>query len=154
MRCSHGFGRTARKSGKRRESISLYVGHTGEPLVGHTGEPLRYARVPFDVLADKRISARAVRVYAVIAGSAWQGNFAQVGKRRLSELAACSERLAVAAVKELVNAGHIERSQVKRGQRAGYLLTSPVFGQKQRDGVKEIVSSPRGGRRMVSVGVA
>ncbi len=126
------------------------MGHTGEPL----SERIRYARVPLEVLVDRRISARAVRIYAIIAGSAWQGNFAQIGKRRLSELASCSERLAVDAIKELVKSGHIDKAPAKRGQRSGYLLTSPVFGQKQRDGVKEIVSSPRGGRRMVSVGAA
>ena len=57
-------------------------------------------------------------------------------------------------LKVLESRGHITAQKCGDGKRSFYLLNSEVFGQKQRDGVKEIVSSPRGGRRMVSVGAA
>ena len=138
-------------------SISLYVDHTGEPLVDHTGEPLpagkRYARVPLEVLGDERLSPRDVRVFAALAVSCWQGNFSSVGKRSLAQICSVSERLVLESLKRLGACGHITKTESRRGYRAGYLLLSPVFGQKQRSGeVAELVSSPR--KRLATVRVA
>lgn len=54
-------------------------------------------------------------------------------------------------LRELEEAGHIEKAPAVKGKRAFYVLTSPVFGQKQRDGVQETARAPSGGRRLVSV---
>jgi hypothetical protein len=129
------------------ESISLYVGHTGEPLVGHLGEPLsrsQYSRVPREVSGDRRLKPRDVRVYGVLAGCCWQGSTAQVGKRLLAKLACCAERLIIASLKKLEATGHIKKHPVRRGKRGRYVLLSSVFGQKQRAGVEEVVSGPHG----------
>jgi hypothetical protein len=136
-------------------SIHLYVGHTGEPLVGHMGEPLdrsKFARVPREVSGDRRLKHRDVRIYGVLAGFCWQGSVAKVGKRLLSRLARCAERLVIDSLKKLEITGHIQKApDRRRGQRAWYILTSPVFGQKQRAGVDEVAIIPGGRPRLVSV---
>lgn len=137
------------------ESIDIYVGHTGEPLVGHMGEPLpriRYSRVPSEVSADRRLKPRDVCVYAVLATFCWQGSVAQVGKRLIARLAGCAERLVISSLQNLRSAGHIEKQPGQlRGQRGRYVLLSPVFGQKQRAGVEEVAMGPSGRRRLVAV---
>jgi hypothetical protein len=137
------------------ESIGIYVGHTGEPLVGHMGEPLSrspYARLPGEVLNDRRLKHRDIRVYAVLAGSCWQGNVSQVGKRRIAKLTPCAERLVVESLKRLEATGHIQKQPGRlRGQRARYVLLSLVFAQKQRAGVEEVVVTPDGRRRLASI---
>jgi hypothetical protein len=138
-----------------RPYISIYVDHTGEPLVDHTGEPLlanKYSRVPTEVSQDRRLKHRDIRVYGALAASCWQGNVASVGKRRLANLAQCAPRLVIDSLARLVAAGHIAKTPDRlRGQRARYVLLSPVFGQKQRAGVEEIAIGPGGRRRLVSV---
>jgi hypothetical protein len=135
-------------------SIYLYVGHTGEPLVGHTGEPLsrnQFSRVPCEVSADRRLKARDVRVYGVLAASCWQGSVANVGKRRIAKLACCAERLVISSLKRLEATGHIQKLPVHRGERGRYLLPSSVFGQKQRADIEEIVMAPDGQPRLATV---
>jgi hypothetical protein len=85
------------------ESIGLYVGHTGEPLVGHTGVPLsraHYSRIPLEVLSDRRLKNSDLRVYAVLAASCWQGSVVSIGKRLIAKRAPCAERLVVPSLKE------------------------------------------------------
>jgi hypothetical protein len=138
----------------RPDSIGIYVGHTGEPLLGHMGEPLsreQYSRIPREVLSDRRLNGRDIRVYAVLAVFCWQGSVAAVGKRLIAKRAGCAERLVVASLKHLEVTGHIHKTAVKRGQRGIYHLLSPVFGQKQRAGLYEMVVSPDGRRRLASV---
>lgn len=129
--------------------MSLYVGHTGGTEVGHTGGTLRYARVPLDVGTDPRLKALDVRVYIILAASVWQGSTTSVGIRYLAEMSCCAKRLAMASLKRLIAAGHVERTVSGRGKRAMYVLTSPVFGQKQGN-VDVVVSAPRG-KRLVGV---
>jgi len=136
------------------ESIDLYVGHTGEPLVGHTGDPLsrgQYSRVPREVLSDRRLKSRDLRVYAVLAGACWQGSVVSVGKRLIAKRAPCAERLVVPSLKRLEATGHIQKVPVKRGQRGLYHLVSAVFGQKQRAGIEELIVTPDSKRRLATV---
>lgn len=53
------------------------------------------------------------------------------------------------SIKALVKAEHVQMAERKRGQRAVYALTSPVFGQKQ--GKVNVVRSTPHGKRLVSV---
>jgi len=136
-------------------SLNLYVVHMGEPLVGHTGEPLsdnRFSKIPRSVSSDRRLNARDKSVYGALAGFCFQGSVAKVGKRLLSRLAGCAERLVIDSLKKLEITGHIQKApDRRRGQRAWYILTSPVFGQKQRAGVDEVAIIPGGQPRLVSV---
>jgi hypothetical protein len=141
-----GQQRDSRSLASDSGSLCLYVGHTGEPL-----SPSHYGRVPNEVLADRRLSSRDVRVYAVLASFTFQGNVSQVDKRRLATLARCAERLVVASLKKLAAAGHIRKDlRQRRGQRGRYELLSPVFGAKQRAGVEDVAVVPDGRRHPVS----
>jgi predicted transcriptional regulator len=100
------------------------------------------------VLLDKRVSASGRCVYALLAGTVFQGTVASVGQRRIAELLGFSKNTVNEAVKELATFGHVQ--VVKNGaQRYRYHLTSGLFGQKQRAldageaTVEELVSSPR-----------
>lgn len=116
--------------------------------------PKWHGRIPAQVLLDPAISADAVRVYGILALFVFQGNSSYVGMRRLGELAGFSQQTAMRKIAELSKAGHITVSKDKKGKRSTYVLNSAVFGQKQRDGVEEIVSNPSGSKRLVSVRVA
>lgn len=78
----------------------------------------------------------------------FQGNAATVGIRKLATLTGKSKSTIHRLLQELHEAGHIAPAGRKRGQRGYYVLTSPVFGQKQRQlntegGTEELVSMPR-----------
>jgi hypothetical protein len=136
------------------DSIDIYVGHTGEPLVGHMGEPLsrtQFSRVPREVSEDRRLKHRDIRVYAVLAACCWQGNVSQVGKRKIASLAPCAERLVIDSLRRLETTGHIQKQPGRlHGQRGRYVLLSAVFGQKQRSGMEDVARGPNG-LRLVSV---
>jgi len=137
------------------DSMNLYVGQTSVPLVGHRSDPLsraHYSRVPVDVLFDPQLKNRDKVIYAALAIHCWQGSVASIGKRRIAKLTCCAERLVIESLNRLEAYGHILRASVQRGQRAQYVLKSPVFGQKQRAGVQEIITTHDGRRRLASVG--
>jgi len=137
--------------------MSLYVDHTGEPQVDHTGEPLprwAYARIPREVVCDATLKMLDVRVYCMLAGSVWQGATAKIGTRLIATCIHASRRLVIESLHRLEDRGHIRRAAVRRGQRETFVLMSLVFGQKQRAGVEEVISSPSKGRRFASVRTA
>ena len=136
------------------ESIGIYVGQTGDPLAGPRGDPLSrvdYSRLPREVISDRRLNGTDLRVYGVLAAHSWQGSVVTVGKRRIAKLAPCAERLVSPSLTKLEAAGHVQRVPRKKGQRGFYMLTSLVFGQKQRAGVHETIAIPDGRRRLASV---
>jgi hypothetical protein len=136
--------------------MSLYVDHTGEPQVDHTCEPLAgwlYARVPREVVCDAGLKVLDIRVYCMLAGSVWQGTTARIGTRLIARSVHASRRLVIQSLGRLEKRGHLRRAVVLRGQREIYILTSPVFGQKQRAGVEEVISSPSRTPRLASVRV-
>jgi len=102
------------------------VGHTGEPLVGHTGEPLsrsRFARVPEEVVTDRRLKPRDIRVFAALSLSCWTGAVSKVGKRLIAHRARCAERLVIESLRTLEEAGHIQKQPAIVGSGT---LRSPV----------------------------
>lgn len=111
-----------------------------------------YGRVPANVLFDKDISDGAKVLFGIMSLKVFQGNVTTVGVRHLATMTGKSKSVIHRLITELVTIGHVAPSpETKRGQRGFYTLTSPVFAQKQRAGVQEIVSSPSGGRRLASV---
>ena len=171
-----GFGRVLRggkaKVGiKPRNNSNLYKYIRDTPTVSLCDTPtvslsrknkLRYARISEEVLHDERLSPIAKLVYAELALWAFHGNVARRGQRAIADAVNVRQATVSEALQQLKVCGHIEiandelekreiitQSQAKH-QRGRYVLVSPVFASKQRAGVKEIVSSPRGYRRMVS----
>lgn len=91
--------------------------------------PLRYARVPYRVLVDVRLSTGAVRVYGVMASKIYKGNKIYVGLRKLSELTGLSKSSIGRCIQELVRYEHLEVVSGKHGERRWYKATSPVFSE-------------------------
>lgn len=122
--------------------------------VSESGTPDYYNRLPDSVLFDPSLKPPCWGVYALMAGSTRQGNFASVGMRLIGEKLHLSTTTVSEAISLLAKAGHIQKTPREAGKRAGYLLTSSVFGKKQRSGVESLVSGPRGRLRMATVRVA
>jgi hypothetical protein len=138
-------------------SMSLYVDHTGEPQVDHTGEPLPnwlYARVPREVVCDPGLAVLDIRVYCMLAGSVWQGTTSRIGTRLMARSIHASRRLVIDSLRRLEEREHIQKAAVRRGERELYVLNSLVFGQKQRAGIEEVISSPSRTPRLASVRTA
>lgn len=117
-------------------------------LHGQKRKP-RYARIPWEVGVDRRLSAHDVRVYFVISSSVFQGRTCTIGNQRIADVAAMTARQVRLSVKNLVECQHLQMAERRRGERAVYILTSPLFGQKQGK-VDEVISAPSG-KRLVSV---
>lgn len=128
-------------------NLTLYVGHTGEPLLGHMGEPLSshgFARVPAEVLSDRLLKDRDTRVYAVLANACFQGRDVTLGKRRIAKLARCAERLVVESLRRLEDAGHIKKHPRRRGERGRYSLLSSIFDRRRNSAPDLQLTKPRG----------
>lgn len=138
-------------------SLPVYTWTTrGEPLRPKKwttqGEPLwAYARLPREVIGDPELKLLDIRVYCMLAGSVWQGNTARIGTRLLASYVRASRRLVVESLQRLERRGHLAKA-ARHGQRQMYVLTSLVFGQKQRAGIEEVISSPSRTPRLASVG--
>jgi hypothetical protein len=98
------------------------------------------------------VSSEAVRVYAVLALSVYQGRTSRVGMRQIGKIIGKCAATVKKRIDELVAAGHVRANMGRSGQRAFYELTSPVFGQKHGK-VTEVGVGPSGGRRLVSIAV-
>ena len=85
----------------------------------------------------------------MLALDVFEGRAASVGMRHLGKLLGKSAQTVQRRIGELVKAGHLEVAPVDLGRRATYVLTSPVFAQKQGK-ANVVVSLPRG-KRLVSV---
>ena len=130
--------------------MSIRVPVSGTVSVPVSGT-LRHARLPETVLHDERLSPAAKLVYAELALWVFQGRTCSIGMRKIAERLGFSKTTVADAMDSLVQLGAIQvKSGQGHGKRSVYVLTSPVFGQKQGR-VTEAVSAPSGGRRYASV---
>jgi hypothetical protein len=110
----------------------------------------KYARTPDSVLYDGKLSTTARCVYAVLARHTYQGTTVTIGQRRIANLLGVHVATINRAIHELEGGKHISiRGHGKR--RRVYHLCSAVFGQKQRAGIEEVISSPSRTPRLASV---
>lgn len=110
----------------------------------------KYTRIPSSVLFDTSLSSFDVRVYGTLAIAAWQGSTCSVGMRYIASSLGSTPRLVNKSIRKLLEAKHVIRPDgARNGSRAIYILTSPVFGQKQ--GRANVVRSAPKGKRLVSV---
>lgn len=136
--------KTDLKTADDPEYLDLHVGPTGGPLVVPTRDPLsstRFARIPEDVFADRKLTHRDIRVFSILSFSCWPNNISAVGKRRIMARAHCSGRSVRESLGQLELAGHILQEPKKRGQRGSYVLLSPIFAQKQPVGADEVATA-------------
>jgi len=127
-------------------------GKSGQKVGGKSGQSgvEKYARVPDSVLRDSTLSPAARCVYALLSRYTYQGTTVSIGHRRIAGLLGFHKETVGIAIREL----ELQRHIVIRGKgkaRRVYHLRSLIFGQKQRAGIEEVISSPSGMRRLASV---
>ena len=125
-------------------------GSTGQKVNGSPVQLMRYARTPASVLHDLKLSVWARLVYTEIALHVWHGRVTRVGQRLIAKNLGFHQETVLRAVRELAERGLLDVVGAGKARRS-YVLHSPVFAQKQGQETV-VVSSPSGGRRMVSVG--
>ena len=113
----------------------------------------KYARVPDSVLFDSELSSSARSVYGVLARYTYQGTTVRIGQRRIARLLGIHQETVNNGLREFEGRKHIAIRGNGKARRF-YHLYSPVFGQKQRAGYEEVIRSPSGGRRLVTVRTA
>ena len=109
--------------------------------------------MPESVLFDDGLSVTARCVYGVLARYVYQGTAVKIGQRRIAKLLGVHVETVNLAIHELEGRQHI----VVRGNgkaRRLYHLSSTVFGQKQRAGIEEVISSPSRTPRLATVRLA
>ncbi len=111
---------------------SIRVSPKRETLYGKSvsSRVKRFSRVPLAVYADKSLSFCDHTAYGLIACTAISGPMVTIGMRSLGEQMELSAATVMRIVKRLVAAGHLEVQPQRRGQRAVYRLTSPIFETK------------------------
>ncbi len=144
-----------------RDTVRVSKSDTvGVSLQSKTG----FARIPYAVLRDVRLSPIERLVYAELAAWTFHGNVARRGQRAIADALGIRQATVSKALVRLISLGIVAdgvAELVKRGLvseeqaehwRGIYVLTSPVFGANHRKGIDKVVSSPRGSRRIASVG--
>ena len=132
-------GKSAGTHGPRAQSAP--AAPTPDLAVGSSGE---------SVLFDEGLSVTARCVYAVLSRYVYQGATVKIGQRRIAKLLGVHVETVNVAIHELEDRRHIA-IQGEGKARLLYHLSSFVFGQKQRAGVEEVISSPSRMRRFASV---
>jgi DNA-binding MarR family transcriptional regulator len=117
------------------------------------GEAAKYARLPESVLFDHGLSATARCVYGVLARYTYQGTVVRIGQRRIARLLGLHLETVNVALRQLESRQHISIRGSGHDRRS-YHLHSSVFGQKQRAGIEEVISSPSGTPRLASTRMA
>lgn len=103
-----------------------------------------YARIPVEVLLDRRVNGTALRVYGVIVSALRYTGTVSIGMRLISKRTGIAARNVARAIKQLEAAGHVKVIPKDRGMRASYFLTSKLFHEKQgRVNLKALSSSGR-----------
>ena len=108
--------------------------------------PRWHGRIPATVLMDPELDSLAVRIFGILALNVWQGNQSYIGQRLVAELCGVSAPTVMRRLRKLEARGHVKAQKCGDGKRSYYMLASEVFGQKQRDNEKTLVSSPDGKR--------
>ena len=126
------------------------TGNSDHKANGNSVHGEHWNRLPDSVLYDRGLSLACRCVYAVLAGSMHQGTVAKMGQRRISKLLGIHQETAALALRDLAAGGHITITGSGNLRRT-YHLHSDVFGQKQRAGIPEVISSPSRTPRLASV---
>jgi len=132
-------------------SVYYVYGKSEQRVYGESeqGEAEKYARLPDSVLCDHGLSVTARCVYGVLARYAYQGTTVTIGQRRIAMLLGVHVETVNVAIHELEDRQHISIRGKGRTRRV-YHLWSSVFGQKQRAGIEEVISSPSRTLRLAS----
>ena len=135
------------------ERVYYVYGKSAQKVYGKSAQSgiEKYARVPDSVLFDRGLSMAAPSVYGVLARHAFQGTTVNIGQRRIANLLGAHTETVNLALHELEDREHICIRGAGKARRI-YHLCSLVFGQKQRAGFEEVISSPSRTPRLATVG--
>jgi hypothetical protein len=130
-------------------------GKSGQEVSGKSGQNAieKYARVPDSVLHDRALSPTARCIYATLSRYTYQGTTVSIGQRRIAGILGLHQETIGVGIRELENRKHIVIKGKGKARRL-YHLQSSVFGQKQRAGIEEVISSPSRTPRLASVRTA
>jgi len=133
-------------------SVYYVYGKSEQKVYGKSeqGGAEKYARLPDSVLCDHHLSVTARCVYGVLARYAYQGTTVKIGQRRIARHLGIHVETVNLAIHELEDRRHIAIRGLGKARRT-YHLRSSVFGQKQRAGIEEVISSPSRTPRLASV---
>ena len=122
----------------------------GHGVTHQTGHGVtHFSRIPRSVLFDEALNCFDKTVYCALAWQCWQGRTSAVGTRTIASKLGISRNQVKASLSRLIELGHLQAAGKVRNRNA-YILTSPVFAQKQ--GRETIIrSAPGGVPRMVSI---
>jgi len=127
-------------------------GKSGQEVSGNSGQNVveKYARVPDTVLRDRALSPTARCIYAALSRYTYQGTTVSIGQRRIAGILGLHQETVGLGIRELEDRKHIVIKGKGKARRI-YHLQSSVFGQKQRAGIEEVISSPSRTPRLASV---
>ena len=127
-------------------------GKSGQEVSGKSGQSAieKYARVPDSVLGDRALSPTARCIYATLSRYTYQGTTVRIGQRRIAGILGLHQETVGLGIRELEDRKHIVIKEKGKARRI-YHLQSSVFGQKQRAGIEEVISSPSRTPRLASV---
>lgn len=86
-----------------------------------------FARLPFEVLSDPRLSHADVRVYAAMASRCITNNIYHFGQGWLAKAAHVSKRTVRRSIEKLSRRGHLATAISRLDGCCAYELRSPVF---------------------------
>ena len=89
-------------------------------------------------------------MYCALARHVYQGSTVKLGQRYLAAFVGMNAGTVNRALHALEERGHVTIIGEGKARRL-YQLNSPVFGKKQRAGVREVIGSASSGRRLASV---
>lgn len=103
----------------------------------------QFARVPIEVMRDKRLSERDLRVYFEVAYAS-RGATVSVGVREIAKRSGLTRSAVGRSIRALCDLGHLRSGAGQSGKRAVYVIQSLVFGDigYTKSGVPYMVRVP------------
>lgn len=108
----------------------------------------QFARVPIEVMRDRRLSERDLRVYFEVAYAS-RGATVSVGMREIAKRSGLTRSTVGRSIKVLCDLGHLRTGAGQSGRRSVYVMQSLVFGDigYTKSGVPYMVRVPDEGYR-------
>ena len=105
-------------------------------------KPGQWAKIPSQVLMDRRLDLAHLRIYGAMAASVRYGfRTCHMGQRLIGRLVGLSPQTVGRRIKDLIDFGHVTSTEMANGKRGFYELTSPVFEVSRR------ANSPKSAKR-------
>src|SRR5688500_3801305 len=101
-----------------------------DSTIRNSFSPNWWGKAAMQVALDPKVSDKAYRLFTIIAAFS-EGNFANVGQRKLARLMGKSQSYISKRVKELRKSGWLGTKASRNGERTAYILLSPAYGPRR-----------------------